>query len=237
MNNVRDIKRKNTLLRPLITTAKVVILLNMYLLLVSCAPSLYSVNINYEPSETVLKPTDIKKKYSVTIATFNDVRPAGDDLLIGKVITSSGNLKSIIPKNLKPSKAVAKSLKDYMSRAGYTVTNEMPTWNLQEKTIKKEWGKILIGGNIDKLEIICNDNIMLKKYKAEVKLSLFFANVQTGKIFYIVSAIGTSSLEHVRFSEEILEQQINGALSIAIEKIFGGNTVQSKIEETFSKSP
>ena len=86
-------------------------------------------------------------------------------------------------------------------------------------------------------EIICNDNIMLKKYKAEVKLSLFFANVQTGKIFYIVSAIGTSSLEHVRFSEEILEQQINGALSIAIEKIFGGNTVQSKIEETFSKSP
>lgn len=217
--------------------AKAVILLNMILLFTACAPSLYSVNINYEPSSTTPVPRNIEKKYSVTIATFNDVRPGGDDLLIGKVITSSGNNTPIIPKNLRPSQAVAASLRDYMRKDGYTITNKIPSWNLQENTIKKEWGSILIGGNIDKMEITCHDSITLTKYLAEVKLTLYFSNVQTGKIFYIVSATGTSSLEHVRFSEKLLEEQINGALSSAIEDIFRSKSIQLKIEETLRKNP
>lgn len=216
---------------------KAVILLNTILLFAACAPSLYSVNINYEPSSTAIEPRDVEKNYSVTIATFNDVRPGGDDLLIGKVITSSGNNTPIIPKNLRPSQAVASSLRDYMRKAGYTITNKIPSWNLQENTIKKEWGSILIGGNIDKLEITCHDSITLTKYLAEVKLTLYFSHVQTGKIFYIVSATGTSSLEHVRFSEKKLEEQVNGALSSAIEDIFRSKSIQSKIEETLRKNP
>ncbi len=234
MNILVECTRKCILLRPLAAISRIVILLSLHLLLVSCAPSLYSININYKPSKIILK-TDIEGKYPITIATFNDVRPAGDDLLIGKVVTSNNQIP-IIPKNAKPSKAISVSLKDYMIKAGYTVADEMPVWNLQENTIKKEWGRILIGGNIDKLEIVCNDKIPIKKYKADVKLSLFFADVQKQKIFYTVSVAGTTSLEHVRFSEQILEQQTNEAISSAIEDIFG-NTVQTKIREILNPNP
>lgn len=237
MTSVRDIKQKRILARPLVKLAKAVILLNAILLCAACAPPLYSVNIHYDPSSTALEPRNIEKKYPVTIATFNDVRPGGDDLLIGKVITSSGNNTPIIPKNLRPSQAVAASLRDYMRKAGYTITNTIPSWNLQENAIKKEWGSILIGGNIDKMEITCHDSVAFTKYLAEVKLTLYFSHVQTGKIFYIVSATGTSSLEHVRFSEKLLEAQINGALSSAIEDIFRSKSIQSKIEETLRKNP
>lgn len=237
MNDLRESKRKNILHRQSVTMIKGVILLNTFLLLVSCAPSLYSVNIKYEPSRTAPKPTVTERKYPITIAVLNDARPSGDDLSVGRVVTSSGNQIPIIPGNLKPAKALTASLRDYMLKAGYTLTDEMPAWNLQENAIKKEWGRILIGGKIDTLEIVCNDKIPIKKYRADVKLSLFFADVQKGKIFYTISATGATSLEHVRFSEEILEQQINGALSSAIEDIFAGNTVQTKIQEILRRNP
>jgi len=237
MNDLRGSKRKNILHRQSVTMIKGIIFLNAFLLLVSCAPSLYSVNIKYEPSRTAPKPTVMEKKYPITIAVLNDARPAGDDLSVGRVVTSGGNQIPIIPSNLKPAKALTASLRDYMLKAGYALTDEMPVWNLQESAIKKEWGRILIGGKIDTLEIVCNDKIPIKKYHADVKLSLFFADVQKGKIFYTISAAGATSLEHVRFSEEILEQQINGALSYAIEDIFSGHTVQTKIQEILRQDP
>ena len=237
MNDSRESKRKNILHRQSVTMIKGIIFLNAFLLLVSCAPSLYSVNIKYEPSRTAPKPTVMERKYPITIAVLNDARPAGDDLSVGRVVTSGGNQIPIIPRNLMPAKALTASLRDYMLKAGYTLTDEMPAWNLQENAIKKEWGRILIGGKIDTLEIVCNDKIPIKKYRADVKLSLFFADVQKGKIFYTISAAGSTSLEHVRFSEEILEQQINGALSYAIEDIFAGNTVQTKIQEILRRNP
>lgn len=237
MRSPTKIKTGNALLRSCSGMIITAVLISLAFMFTSCAPSIYSINIRYEPSKVVPEAGDIEKRVPITVAAFNDVRPGGDDLLVGRVVTSQGKQVPVIPKNMKPSKAVAVILSDHLKRSGYTVTREIPNWNLQENTIKKEWGKVLIGGNIDKLEILCDDKIPVKKYRAEVKLSLFFANVQTGKVFYKASATGAASLEHVRFSEEILEQQVNGALSSAIEDILGGDAVRSKIREALKQTP
>jgi hypothetical protein len=213
------------------------VLIGLAFMITACAPSIYSINIRYQSSKVLLEAGDMEKRVPVTVAAFNDMRPGGDDLLVGRVVTSQGKVIPVIPRNVKPSKAVAGIIRDYLQRSGYTVTSEVPNWNIRENTIHKDWGKILIGGNIDKLEIVCDDNIPVKKYRSEVKLSLFFADVKAGKIFYRISATGATSLEHVRFSEEILEQQVNGALSSAIEDVLGGDAIRSKIREVITRTP
>ncbi len=237
IENPTKIKTGNSFLRSCSGMIITAVLASLAFVITSCAPSIYSINIRYEPSKALLEAGDIEKRVPITVAAFNDVRPGGDDLLVGRVVTSQGKRVPVIPKNMKPSKAVAGILRDYLQRSGYTVTSGTPNWNIQENTINKEWGKILIGGNIDKLEIVCDDNIPVKKYRAEVKLTLFFADVKAGKIFYRISATGATSLEHVRFSEEILEQQVNGALSSAIEDVLGGGTIRSEMRGVLKQMP
>lgn len=95
----------------------------------------------------------------------------------------------------------------------------------------KGWRKI----RITRFEILCHDNVAVKKYQAEVQLTLYFADIQNGKIVYNVSATDHFSLEYIRFAEEHPERQINSALSYAIEDIFSSATVKSKIKETLSR--
>ncbi len=218
-------------MKSLFAVTNICLLLFFSLFICSCAPSLYSINIAYEPAKIVSGPIEGVKKELVTVAVFNDLRALPDDLLIGHVQWPNGNQVPIIPKNLKPASAVASGIKDYLRKAGAMVGYGMPVWNLQEKNIKKDWGRILIGGNIDKMEIVCSNDLPMKKYHAEVKFTLFLADVQKGKIVYIVSTTGATSLEHVILSEAILEKQFNQALSSAIEDIFGSNAVKTKIRE------
>ena len=107
----------------------------------------------------------------------------------------------------------------------------MPEWNLKEEAIKKEWGQIVVGGNIDALEITCQKDVPVIAYHSRGKLSFVFADVQNGKIFYRVTTESTSTLEHVYFSEAMLAQQINSTLSEAAEKAFEGNILKEKIRE------
>lgn len=237
IGNLTQIKRGDILLRSFSGIFKTTLLMSIALLLVSCAPSSYYINMQYQPSKVVPDASNVKNSASVTIANLNDIRPGGGDLQVGTVVTSEGKLIPVIQKDVKPSKAVAAAIADYLKKSGYTLTNETPDWNLQENAIKKEWGKILIGGNIDKLEITCDNKQWVKKYRADVKLSLFFADIQKGRIFYRISATGGASLEHVKLSDETLEQQINGALSSAIEDIFESATFKSKIQEALKQIP
>jgi hypothetical protein len=197
---------------------------------VGCAPTLYSVDVKYLASATTLPTAASGQKFVVTVAAFNDIRPGGEDLLIGRVTTAMGGLASVIPKNMKPSDAVSTIVKDVLVKSGYQVSVTMPAWNLQESAIQKEWGKILIGGNIDELEIICENDIPIKTYDARVKLTVVVADAQTGKIIYRVSTASKNSLEHIYFSEEMLGQQISSAITEAVEKAFEGNVVKEKIK-------
>jgi hypothetical protein len=231
---VHQIRHQGSVRPMLIKSSVIVFILSC---LFACAPSLYSVNLKYESSTTVIPAAGPGQKLITTVALFNDTRPGGEDLQIGKVTTDMGGLSTIIPKNLKPAAAVSVIVKDILVKSGYQVSVVMPGWNLHEDAIQNEWGRILVGGNIEALEITCQNDIPIKTYHARAKLSFVFADVQNGKIFYQVTTESTNTLEHIYFSEEMLAQQISITLSEAAEKAFEGNSLKEKIREVLKQTP
>ncbi len=199
--------------------------------LAGCAPSLYSINMKYEPSGIARSAAAGQAKSIVTVTAFEDLRKVPDKMMIGKVIKTDGKEIPVFPKYLRPSDAVSSGIKDYLSKAGFTVSGERPTWDLKEDSIRPEWGEILVGGSIDEMEVTCVESITNKKYQARVKLTVYFADVQKKFVFFKTMAQSSSSLEHIIFSEEKLEAQMNGALSDAIQKLFEGGSAEAKILE------
>lgn len=195
-----------------------------------CAPTLYSVDLKYMTSTTAPPAAAGGQKFIMTVATFNDARPGGKDLLIGRVTTALGGPTPVIPKNMNPSAAVSTIVKDILVKSGYQVSVIMPAWNLQESDIRKEWGKFLIGGSIDELEVVCQNDIPIKTYDSGVRLTMVIADVQTGKIIHQVSTTSRNSLEHVYFSEEMLGQQVSSAITEAVVKAFEGDALKEKIQ-------
>jgi hypothetical protein len=210
------------------------IFLFLLLLIAGCAPALYSVDIKYLPSDDALPIDTSGRKFIVTVAAFNDTRPGGEDLLIGRVTTALGGLTSVIPKTMKPEEAVSTIVKDVLVKLGHQVSVAMPAWNLQENAIQPDWGKIVIGGNIHELAVVCQNDIPIKTYEARVGLTMVFADAQTGKIFHQVSTSSKNSLEHIYFSEALLGQQLSGAITEAVEKAFTGQAFKKKIQDALN---
>jgi len=206
-----------------------IISLLLFFFIAGCAPALYTIDIKYLSSAAAL-PDAAGRKFVVTVATFNDARPGGEDLLIGRVTTAMGSLTKVIPKTMKPSTAVSTIVKDVLVKSGYQVSLTMPAWNLQEKTIRGDWGRIIIGGNIDGLEVICQNDIPIKTYDARVRLTIVIADAQTGKIIHQVSTASNNSLEHVYFSEALLGQQLSIAITEAVEKAFESKSLKENIQ-------
>jgi hypothetical protein len=205
--------------------------------LLACTPSLYSVSLQYEPSAIVIPTADKAQKLIVTVALFNDARPGGEDLQIGKVTTAAGGRYTVLPRNLKPGAAVSAIVKDILVKSGYRVSVAVPAWNLKEDAVRKEWGRILVGGNIEALEIACQSDVPIISYRSHVKLSFAFADVMTGRIFYRATTESNNTLEHVYFTEDLLGQQISIAISEAAEKAFEGGTLKEKIREVLRQNP
>jgi hypothetical protein len=206
----------------------------MFAVIWGCAPALYSVDMRYVPTRPIPEMKGSEKKIKITVAAFEDIRTISDTTLIGRVIKPDKRSIPVLPKYVRPPMAVASALKDILQKAGYQVDPDTPRWDLREESIRSEWAPILVGGSIDELEVICEDKMTIKKYGAKAKITVLLANTETKKIFYKVSARSSVSLEHILFSEERLEEQINTALSDAIEKIFEGNEITAKILDTAS---
>jgi hypothetical protein len=205
-------------------------------LLTACAPTLYSIDVKYTGATAGMPAGDTSQQSVVTVAAFNDTRPGGEDLQIGRVTTAIGGLTTVVPKNLKPSAAVSAIVKDVLVKSGYQVTLTTPGWNLQENAIQKEWGRIIVGGNINELDMLCQNDIPIKTYEARVKLTIYIADAQTGKIITQVVATSNNSLEHVYFSEDMMGQQISGAITEAVEKALSGET-QKKMQAILKQNP
>jgi hypothetical protein len=204
------------------------------LLLVSamgCAPKLYSVNMRYEPTKVIPPALTDGRKFSLTVASFIDRRKMEDTLLIGRVIHSDGSSIPVLPSYVKAADAVAAALRELLIQSGYGVSPEKALWDLQENTIRPDWGTILVGGAIDELDVTCLDNLTMKRYSAKARVTLFFADVQKKRILYKVTSESSSSLEHIIFSEDKLEKQINGVLSDAMEKALEGPETGRQIRE------
>lgn len=200
-----------------------------------CAPKLYSVDMRYQPTKVVAPAPDDGRKYSLTVASFLDGRKIDDPLLIGRVIKSDKSSIPILPKYVKATDAVTAAFRELLFKAGYSISPDKPAWDLREETIRPEWGTILVGGTIDELEVACLDTISRKRYTAKARLTLVFADVQKKRIFYRVSAESSSSLDHILFSEEKLEDQINGVLSEALEKAGEGPEMGRQIREALNR--
>ena len=198
-------------------------------LLAGCTPFLYSVDMKYVPTRTFSKAPGVDGPIVVTVATFQDSRKIEDKMLIGRVIKAGGKRLPVLPKYVKPSNAVTVPVKEFFRLAGYRVATESPAWDLQESSINKGWGPILVGGSIDELDITCQDSFTITKYTAKVKLTIYFADTLKGKIFHKVTTESSVSLDHILFSEERMEQQLNAALSNAIDKMFEGRDVANII--------
>ncbi|HET6462028.1 MAG TPA: hypothetical protein VFG29_14700 [Syntrophales bacterium] len=222
--------------RVLALLSKVIILALAVLYLQACAPALYRVDLKYEPSENLLKTAKTSSDFLVTVAMLNDIRNVDDKLQVGAV-TIDGDRTPIVPKNVKVPDAVTASVREYFFKSGYRVSNNIPAWDLKEESINKDWGRILVGGNIDELKITCDDSYLVKTYRAKVKLTLVFANVSTKRIFDTETLESSSSLKDVSFSQEVLEARINAVLSDALERIFTDSKLKKKIEgESMLKS-
>ena len=212
------------------------VLTALFLLLVSllsgCAPQIYNVDLRYQPTKEIKPMIPDGRKFSVTVAELIDSRKMDDKLLIGRVIRRDGASIPVLPRYNKVSDAVSEALRRTLIQSGFDVSSEKALWDLQENTILPNWGTILVGGKVDELNILCLDNIPVKNYVAKAKISLFFADVQKKKIFYHVSAESSSTLEHVVFSTDKLESQINGVLFDALEKILEGQETIRQIRET-----
>jgi hypothetical protein len=201
------------------------------LFLQACAPAVYHVNLKYEPPGKFLNMEKSGPDFPITVAKFNDIRKVDDRVVLGRVRTVEGDLIPILPRYNKVTESVTTSVRDYLFKSGYKISNDIPVWDLKEETISKDWERILIGGNIDDLEIVCEKSFPVKTYEAKIKLTFVFANVPDKRIFYRSSVENSNSLRDVSFSEELLEKQINAVLADALESMFNDPKMKKTIEE------
>jgi hypothetical protein len=208
------------------------------LLLVSaagCASKLYNVDMRYQPAKVIKPAVTDGRRFSLTVASFIDNRKMEDTLLLGRVLQSDGSSIPVLPKFTKATDAVAEALRDLLIQLGYDVSLERTVWDLQENTIRPDWGTILVGGAIEELDVACVDTFPKKHYTAKIRVALVFADVNKRRIFYRVTTESSSTLDHVIFSEGKLESQINGVLSEAMEKAVEGPEMGRRIRESLSQ--
>jgi len=205
----------------------------------SCAAnSLYSVDMRYDAVSAVIPAyliADSKAQgKTVAVAEFTDTRQMDDRLVIGRVAEKDGMKTLVFPKHKKANQAIAQGIKEYLGKAGYKVTAKIQKWDLSEENMPKISSRILVGGNIEELEITCRRGFPTNSYKATIKLNIIIADLASGKIIYKRTVESVSSQEHVSFSEERLGDQASIALSDAIEKVFEEKALAQKIMEVLS---
>jgi hypothetical protein len=204
-----------------------------------CAgPNLYSVNMYYDAYQAAI-PAYLKADNTanaiISITEFTDTRQIADRLVIGHVVEKDGMKNLVLPKNVKATKAISNGIKEYLRKAGYKVSDKIGQWDLKEETIPKEDFKIIIGGNIEELEISCRRDFPTNTYTTSIKLTIVFADMAKGKILCQSKVESNYSKEHVLFSEESLGEQAGIALGDAIEKLFENKAVAQKLKEAIAR--
>lgn len=204
-------------------------------ILAGCAPArIYNVDMRYVPTKTIKAAVTDGRRYSLTVAAFTDRRKIDDTIRIGRVIQPDGTPIPVLPRYVKPTDAVSAALRALLSQAGYAVSPDRPAWDLAEASILPAWGTLLVGGSIDELDVTCVEQLTMKRYSAKARITLQFADVQKRHVFYRITSESSSSLDHIVFSEERLEEQINGVLSDALEKALAGPETGRRIREALT---
>ncbi len=198
----------------------------------ACAgASYYTINLFYVPQNKIPLPGSNLAKLSITVAAFKDVRTVNNNLVIGKRATGKAEDIMALSGGGEPSTAVAATIRHLLLNAGYTANADIPAWDLDESSIDKTWGSLVIGGLIEELSVVCRTDLPTTTYVAKVKLRVRFADVQKSRILSTLTLESSSSLQHVSFSEKQMQHQINSALSAAAEKILENNSLDNLLLE------
>ena len=200
--------------------------------LVACAEvANYAINIYYIPQKIITHKTSAQGKFVITIAAFNDTRTIDDKTIIGKKVKSKDNKVLALATAENPSRDVSSAFRYFLLKAGYSVDKVMPEWDLRDSSISSAWGKLVIGGRIDELEVICSNEGAGVQYNTVVKLQVVFADAQRKRILHTTTLESAVTLKHLRCSGEKMQEQINSALSMAIEKIAENGELDKIIAE------
>lgn len=203
-----------------------------------CAgPSVYSVHMSYDAGK-VSVPANLKgneaSNDTIGVAEFTDTRKIEDHDVIGRVVERDGMKKLVFPKNIRVTKAISQGIKEYLRKAGYKVDDKNIEWDLKDNSIPKSENKILIGGSIDQLEVICIRNFPTNSYKIDMKLTIYFADTIKGNVLYRSTVESSYAKEHIWFSEGVFGDQASIALGDVIEKLFEDETVAQKFKEAMA---
>jgi hypothetical protein len=214
--------------------SKLFVCLLISIIISSCAHvSEYTLAIRYVPQKHLQTATGRLQSYPITVASFIDGRIVANPADIGGKGDGSNAIIARCAQG-EPAAAAAGALRDFLIRAGYAVTDEMPSWNLEEKSISKSWGALVIGGRVDSFEVLCDTDQPATRYHAAVTLRLVFADSQREKILHTTTIESTTGLEHFRCTPEGMQEQINRALSLAIEKILDNSELDNALREVGS---
>ncbi|MCX8044457.1 MAG: YajG family lipoprotein [Desulfobacterota bacterium] len=200
-------------------------------LCVGCQPSYYRLTMAYIPQKTIPGADANLQRFVIAVATFNDQRSTTDRSMIGKRIKSDGSEIKACSQLMLPGQAVAAVMRDFFYRHGYTVYGGMPDWDLDVRSIDSRWGTLVVGGDIEELSVTCTHDLLTVQYDTTVRLRVVFADAQRKSILYSRTLESSASYKHVRFQQERMEQELNAALSTAIEKLFEDDKVSRLIDE------
>ena len=219
----------------IVSVLAALIILNLW----GCAlPKLYSVNMKYDAAQ-VTPPAYLKAESKgsaiIAVAEFIDKRGIADKNVIGRVVEKDGTNIMVFPKYVVAAKAVSDGVKDYMNKAEYQVADKIALWDLTEGNMPKVAAKLLVGGSIDAMEIICRRGFPTNSYSAKIRLNISFADISEGHVVYTRRVEATSSHEHVSFSEERMGDYMSTLLGEAIRNVFEDKAVAAKIREVTAR--
>jgi len=195
------------------------------------------VNLNYEPTKQAIRPDINLNRVIFTITEFNDLRDMENKNIVGRVVDTKEKEIPIVSLDKRPSYAFASAIKDAFFRAGLTVAGDIPKWDNKEESIKKDWGRIVIGGNINEINLVVKEGIATKTYEAKANVRLMISDTKSSRIFYIPTYESSNTVTDITFSEEKAQRNLNAVISTIIDRMMADKELWNKIAENIKKDP
>ncbi len=182
----------------------------LLLTLASCAASRYPIDLSYRSTSTM----EAGVKGKVTVALFNDRRDVADKRVIG-MKDGETRFVSLIE---GPAPQISDAFRAYLESRGYAVVVVNEAWDGTPQSLRPEWGDMIVGGDIEGLNVTVRSAFPKTEYRCLVKLNVIIADPKTKTILQRERVESSLSYETVYFSRDKAEELINSALADAMEK-------------------
>jgi hypothetical protein len=181
----------------------------------------YNISLCYRPQVPAKASEFLQPGSMFSACIFADAREnIVDKQRLGTRLAADGTELPINTIALLPAYAVATAMKTYLFSSGYSVYGGLPGWDLKPESIDSQWGQFVIGGSIDEFEARAWEDSGFTCYNTQVTLRVVVADVHSRRVIYTTVVAAESSLQHLYFSEALMQRETNKALSLAVERFF-----------------